>query len=436
VVRAGGNGRIGSNRPGQDLCTTWQHFLRQSTLNRTGSRRRSGNHQVLICREPKYNQPPLPNLTTSLALSERKLMPDPAPPTPAIVIDAATTRRNIDRMARYAAAHDLKLRPHSKTHKSLRLAQLQLQAGATGMTVAKPGEAQIMAQVADDILMAYPAVQPHRCAVLAEIARDKTVRVAIDSPEAAKALSHAAATAQSTIGILIDLDVGMGRTGVQSPADALTLARFAEPLPGLRIDGIMYYPGQIKKPPETKTTELAQIEATLAEAIDKFKQAGLCTDIVSGGSTPLAMASHLIAGTTEIRPGTYVYYDMNCVRGGYATLDDCAARIHCTVVSTAVPNQIVIDAGSKTLTSDRCGPAPDSGYGYVVEIPEATIRILSEEHGQVDVSRCDYRPQVGDRLTVIPNHICPCVNLQDQVWWQDDDAAPIAIPVEGRGKVY
>ena len=144
-----------------------------------------------------------------------------------------------------------------------------------------------------------------------------------------------------------------------------------------------------------------------------------CALIVSGGSTPTAYQSHLIPQLTEIRPGTYIYNDMNTVRGGFCTLDDCAARIICTVVSNAVPNQIVLDAGTKTLTSDACIPARDSGHGFIVEYPQAKIVALSEEHGQVDVSRCDHQPDLGQRVTVIPNHICPCVNLQNDVWWNE-----------------
>jgi D-serine deaminase-like pyridoxal phosphate-dependent protein len=127
---------------------------------------------------------------------------------------------------------------------------------------------------------------------------------------------------------------------------------------------------------------------------------------------------------------------MNSVHGGFASLDDCAARVIATVVSTAVPGQVVIDAGSKALTSDRCGPAPESGHGHIVEYPRAKVTKLSEEHGQVDVRGCDRSPKVGERLTVIPNHICPCVNLQDNVWWREDGEPPRAIPVEARGKVY
>lgn len=158
--------------------------------------------------------------------------------------------------------------------------------------------------------------------------------------------------------------------------------------------------------------------------------------IVSGGSTPTAYQSHLVKRLTEIRPGTYVFNDMNCVHGQSATIDECAARIVATVVSTAVPGQVVLDAGSKTLTSDRCGPAPHSGHGHILEYPQATIFKLSEEHAQVDISGCDSAPNIGQRVSIIPNHICPCINLQDVVWWRTGDQPPVSVPVEGRGKVF
>jgi D-serine deaminase-like pyridoxal phosphate-dependent protein len=284
--------------------------------------------------------------------------------------------------------------------------------------------------------MAYPAVDAHRCRTLADLARTKTVRVAIDSPQAAAALSYFARSAGSTIGVLVELDVGNGRTGVQTPEQALTLARRVERLHSLRLDGLLFFPGHISGPPEAQEPALRAVDEKLAEVMSLWRDNGLEARIVSGGSTPTAFQSHRVSRLTEIRPGTYVFNDMNCVRGGCATLDDCAARVFSTVVSTAVPGQVVIDAGSKTLTSDRCGPAPDSGFGHVVEYPHAKITKLSEEHGQVDVTACDRAPKVGDRVTVIPNHICPCVNLQDQVWWKFGDEPLRAVRVEARGKVH
>jgi D-serine deaminase-like pyridoxal phosphate-dependent protein len=160
---------------------------------------------------------------------------------------------------------------------------------------------------------------------------------------------------------------------------------------------------------------------------------GLQARIVSGGSTPTAFQSHQIPEYTEIRPGTYIYNDMNTVRGGYCGLEDCAAHVVCTVVSTAVPGQVVIDGGSKTLTAELCPAAPDSGHGYILEYPEARIAKLSEEHGQVDIRACRAGPQLGERVTVIPNHICPCVNLQDAVWWRDEEGRLQELPIDARG---
>jgi D-serine deaminase-like pyridoxal phosphate-dependent protein len=357
-------------------------------------------------------------------------------PTPAILIDAATVRRNVVRMADYARSRGLKLRPHTKTHKSTLLARMQIEHGAAGLTVAKVGEAKVMAGVSDDLLMAYPAVDPARCCELAQLARSKTVRVAIDSTAAADGLSSAARAAESTVGILVDLDVGVGRTGVQTPAEALALAQHVARTRGVRLDGILFYPGHVWLRPDEQGQALRAVDAKLAETLDLWRRNGLEASIISGGSTPTAYQSHHVARMTEFRPGTYVFNDMNCVRGGFTAMEDCAARIVATVVSTAVPRQVVIDAGSKTLTSDRNALAPDSGFGCVVEYPDAKITKLTEEHGQVDVSACDRCPVVGERVTVIPNHICPCINLQDQVWWRDGGGDVRAVRVEARGKVF
>jgi D-serine deaminase-like pyridoxal phosphate-dependent protein len=359
-------------------------------------------------------------------------------PTPFILIDGSIVRRNIARMADYARQHKLGLRPHTKTHKSLRVARMQMEAGAIGLTVAKVGEALVMADACDDLLMAYAAIHPARCAELARLAQRKTVRVAVDSTIAGDALADAARSAGSTIGILVDLDVGHHRTGVQSPREALTLAQHVDRTTGLRLDGLLFFPGHLSHAIANQEQALRGIDEQLAAVFDLWHGSGLSARIVSGGSTPAAPRSHVVSRLTEFRPGTYVYNDMNCVHAGCATLDDCAARIICTVVSTAVANQVVLDAGSKTLTSDRCGPAPDSGHGRIVEYSDARITKLSEEHAQVDISRCASRPKVGQRVAVIPNHICPCINLQDQFWWQDGppDVAPVALPVDARGKVY
>ena len=360
-------------------------------------------------------------------------------PTPALVLDAAKVRRNIARMADYTKAIGVANRPHTKTHKSIAIAGLQLAAGAVGLTVAKVGEAEVLALAfADrhpDILVAYPAVDPARTMRLAALARSATIRVAVDSPEAIAALSAAAREAGTTIGILVDLDVGSGRTGVPTADRLVALAEAVDRAPGLRLDGIFYYPGHVTVLPESQAAPLSLVAEKLEGAIRRFDWMGLCRGIVSGGSTPTAYQSHLIPSGTEIRPGTCVYNDLNIVRGGFGSIDDCAASVVCTVVSDAVKDQVILDGGSKTLTMDRCGPAPDSGHGLIVEYPEAFIGKLTEEHAQVDVSRCAARPRVGERVTVIPNHICPVVNLHDTAWWWEADGSLQVLPIDARGKL-
>ena len=359
--------------------------------------------------------------------------------TPALVIDAAVVRRNIERLASYAASHGLAVRPHTKTHKSVDIARQQLEAGAGGLTVAKVGEAEALLPAfkggVPEVLVAYPVVDRARTQRLAALARVAPVRVALDTVTAIEAVDAAALAAGTTIGVLVDLDVGMGRTGVRT-ADALAaLAQAVTAARGLRLDGIFCYPGHIWAKPAEQVAPLAVVAAKLQEAIDRFDRHGLCREIVSGGSTPTAFQSHLVPRVTEIRPGTYVFNDMNTVHGGFCRIDDCAAGIICTVVSDAVGGQVVLDGGTKTFTSDRCGPAPDSGHGHIVEYPDAMITKLTEEHGQVDVSRCSRRPKVGERVAVIPNHICPCVNLQDSVWWREADGSCRAMTVDARGRL-
>src|SRR3954468_10791833 len=234
-------------------------------------------------------------------------------PTPAIVVDAAVVRRNLSRLADYAKQQRINLRPHTKTHKSRAIGRMQIEAGAVGLTVAKVGEAEVMADVAGDLFMAYPAVDPLRCTALARLAGRVTVRGGIDSAAAADALSAAARSAGTTIGILVDLDVGLHRTGTQSPADALALPQHFSRLPSLRFDGLMFYPGHVKDESPASLQQLAAVESLLAETLVLLKKSGLEAMIVSGGSTPAAYQARHVASMTEARPGTYVFQDMNGV---------------------------------------------------------------------------------------------------------------------------
>jgi D-serine deaminase-like pyridoxal phosphate-dependent protein len=355
--------------------------------------------------------------------------------TPALVLDGPKVRRNIQRLADYADGVRLRVRPHTKTHKLRPLAKLQLEAGANGLTAAKVSEAEIISDPEQDVLLAYPPVGRFRADRLADLARSRTVRAAVDSLIGVEIMSAAAQHAKTTVGLLVDVDVGMGRTGVQTPEESLALAQAVDRSPNVRLDGIMIYPGHVWETPDQQSDALSAVSKKLEQVLGLWRRHGLDAEIVSGGSTPTAYQSHLIPQLTEIRPGTYVFNDMNTVRGGYCTLEDCAARIVATVISGAVPGQVVVDAGSKTLTKDPNITVRESGFGHVVEYPDARVKALSEEHAQIDVTMCSKRPSVGARITIIPNHICPCVNLQEAVWWLEPDEPPRELRVDARGKL-
>lgn len=339
-------------------------------------------------------------------------------PTPCLVMDGASVRRNISSMQAYCNEHGLLLSPHTKTHKSKWVGSLQVAAGAAALTVAKAGEAEVMSEVADEIFVAYPPVGIQRMQRIARLAGSKRVRIGVDSLEAAEMASSEAKRIGVSLGVLVDLDVGFQRTGVRDCGDALELALKISKLPKLQLRGVMCFPGNVGATAEDPQWQI-YIER-LGKFLDSWNGHGLPTPIVSGGSTPTAMHSHLNKYLTEIRPGTYVYNDVNELRLGVATLEQCAARVACTVVSRPTKGKCIVDAGSKMLSSDRCSPLPESGFGMVVEFPEARISRLSEEHGEIEFQENQPAPVVGTRLTIIPNHICVCVNLQNSFQWYEN----------------
>jgi D-serine deaminase-like pyridoxal phosphate-dependent protein len=357
-------------------------------------------------------------------------------PTPFLRIRPRVVADNIARMAQYAKSKGLSLRPHAKTHKSLRVAAMQLDAGAIGLTVAKPSEAEVMAQVCHDLLIAYPIVQPAAAQRVANLAaQGNRMTVAVDSLAAAQNLAQAAMSAGVTIDLLVDVNLGFGRTGIGELESVLTLAQFIHATPGIEFAGIFCYPGNVMGPPDTQHDALSLQSERLIEVKSALLSVGLSPRIVSGGSTPTGVQSHFNPQLTEIRPGTYVYNDRMCVTGGHATFDQCAAIVIATVVSDAVPGQVVVDAGSKMLTSD--GALHVDGHGHVLEFPEAVIRRLSEEHGMIDVSACPKPPVIGQRISIVPNHICPCINLTDATYWANDEDNVAEIDwVDARGCVW
>ena len=356
--------------------------------------------------------------------------------TPALVVDLDIMERNLARVADYAREHGLRLRPHTKTHKSVRLAKRQLASGASGLTVAKVSEAEIMLGAQpDDLLVAYPIIGHTKLARLTQVARQTRVTVALDSAFAARQLSDASRDGRVEIGVLAEVDVGLGRVGVSAGEPLLELARTIEKLPHLRFAGIAFYPGHIKTMDETGRRALAEVSGLLRGILNDFRGAGIEVGIVSGGSTPTLFHSHEVSGLTEIRPGTYVFNDLNTIRSGGCALEDCAATILATVVSTARPGQMIIDGGSKTFSSDRLANTAEVTFGHLVEAPGARFHKMNEEHGFIDMAHAEAEFRVGDRVRVIPNHICVAVNLHEKVYGIRGETVSEVWPVDARGKL-
>ncbi|GAA4448275.1 alanine racemase [Novipirellula rosea] len=358
-------------------------------------------------------------------------------PTPLLSVDLPTVRKNLQSMADYTADHNLNLRPHIKTHKCRLFSQMQLECGAIGLTSAKPSEAIAAAIDAEDILLAYPCFTHSRMQLLDSLCQNHRVRMGIDSLEAAERVSsYLHDQSDSSIGLLVDLDIGHHRTGVSAAESVVSLARQIESLPNVRFDGVMFFPGHVVPNHAGVEEGMANVRANLVSILDALQNAGLKPGIVSGGSTPTAKHTHLIPEISEIRPGTYIFNDLNSVRWQCASLDDCAAIVHATVISTAVKGKAVVDAGSKMLSSDLCGADPQSGFGFLIDHPGAKVARLSEEHGEIELGQSDWSPRIGDRVRILPNHICPCVNLQNELILVDGEQPPRRLTIDARGMVH
>jgi D-serine deaminase-like pyridoxal phosphate-dependent protein len=336
--------------------------------------------------------------------------------TPAAVVDLDRMSANLERMAAYAREHGLALRPHIKTHKSPYLAAEQIRLGAAGVTVAQLHEAQVMAAVTDDILLAHPPVGAPKLSRLFELPADVRVTVALDSAAALDALASAASAAGREIGVVVELDMGMGRVGVADPLEAVALSRQCAASEGVAWRGVLFYPGHIRQHVSEQDEALAAVDARLQHALQVLGDDGLEPEIVSAGSTPAAYASHRIRGLTEIRPGTYIFNDRTTALIGACSWDDCAYTVLATVVSTAVPGQAVVDAGSKALFREELRRADAAGFGALLDRPDVVVKGMSEEHGLLDLSGTGWRPRVGERVRIVPNHVCVSVNLHDRVW--------------------
>ena len=344
--------------------------------------------------------------------------------SPAVVIDLDRVERNIQRVQAACAAAGVANRPHIKTHKIPEIAKMQRDAGAFGITCQKIGEAEVMAEAGlDDILISYNLIGEDKMGRLAKVMERATVTVAADNPTVVAGLPRAAELSGRTLHVVVECDTGRKRAGVETPAEAVALAKDIAARPGLSFAGFMLYP------PED-AMEVTQ--KFLDEATAGVREAGLEPRIVSTGGTPNVANLGKIKGATEHRAGTYVFNDRMMLACGAATMDDLALHVVGTIVSRAAPDRGIVDTGSKTLTSDTGGL---EGHGLILEHPEARIAKFAEEHGFLDLTKCNDRPKVGDVVRIVPNHVCVVVNMVDRLVATRGDEIVGEMPVAARGKI-
>ncbi|MCA8908739.1 MAG: D-TA family PLP-dependent enzyme [Rhodospirillaceae bacterium] len=344
--------------------------------------------------------------------------------TPCVLVDLDVADANIVRHQAYLTAHGIAARPHIKTHKTVDLARAQMAAGAVGITCQKLGEAEVMADAGfTDILLTYNIVGAPKLARLMALHARIAIAVVADSAAVVDGLAAASRDPARPLTVLVECDTGARRCGVADPGLALALAHRIQAAPGLAFGGLMTYP------PNGGT---AAVEAFMAEAKALLDAAGLLCPRVTSGGSPDMWRAHEAPVVSEYRAGTYIYNDRSLVERGVCDWADCALTVLATVVSVPAQDRAVIDAGSKVLTTDPMGL---TGHGHVLGRPDLAIDRLSEEHGCVQASDGAVRLSVGQRLRIVPNHVCVVSNMVDRVVALRDGAPVGELAIAARGRV-
>jgi D-serine deaminase-like pyridoxal phosphate-dependent protein len=363
------------------------------------------------------------------------LSPDVVLDTPSMLVDETLMEQNISEMQALANSFGAQLRPHIKTHKTPQIALRQISHGARGITCAKLGEAEVMVEAGvEDVLMAYPVVTELKINRLLALMERARMIVALDSLDAAEALSAAMSKHDRSLDVYVEVNTGQNRAGQIAGDDAVKLALDIARMPSLDVIGIMTHEGQTHTLPADKIAEGARAAGEkLVATAEAIRRAGLPISEVSVGSTPSSMYTPSVGGITEMRPGTYVFRDTTGFLYGLYGPDRCAARVLATVVSHPAKDRMIVDAGSKTLALDKSHGHP--GHGYIIGHPGSIIDRLSEEHGVVVIPEDDPGFTIGQRVEIIPNHICPSVNLLDELNIVRDGQVIDVWPIAARGKV-
>jgi len=355
--------------------------------------------------------------------------------TPCLLVDLDRMETNIRAWQARISATGVHLRPHVKTHKVPQIAQLQLKAGATGITVAKLAEAEVFAQAGcNDIFIAYPLIGPQKWTRAAKLATACTLIVGVDSQVGAEGLSRAAAQQGCTLLVRVEVDTGLNRSGVSFDGVA-ALCESVKNLPGLELDGLFTFRSIFFAGAKGRTAaELGCEEGQcMVDLTQRLQRSGIEIRQLSVGSTPTAQHAATVEGISEVRPGTYVFGDIMMAHAGVMAYDDIALSILCTVVSRPAPNRATVDGGSKTFSGDIY-PSLLGLKGYARSVNgDAYVTSLSEEHGVVHLNQQD-SGNIGDKMAFYPLHVCTTVNLSDELVGLRKGRVEKIWPILARGK--
>lgn len=338
--------------------------------------------------------------------------------TPSVLIDIDRMERNIQRMQAHCDALGLRFRPHISTHKIPDIARLQIEAGAQGLACLTVSEAEVLvAEGYNNIQLPYNVVGAQKTARLSDLALYNTITAAADHVNVLAGLADAAKVNEISIRVLIELATDLHRSGV--PFDEVVpLAKRIEQDENLHFAGLLVYPSY------------PRIRPVIQAAIEALNAIGIGVDVVSGGGTGASFYADQIPELTELCAGTYVFNDLRMVVNQYATLEDCAMTVLARVVSRPTSDRVILDCGSKTLSADLLA----SGYGLIMEYPEAKVYSLNAEHAHADMSACAERPVIGETVRVIPVNAGMVTNLHDEVFGARGDQVEVAWQVTARGR--